>query len=146
MYVFLSVYIISITHKFHSRSKPTIVQESGLQINMQPLQVMPSASTSHASFMAPVSKLSICNSCKSSQYARSTLNPYLTIILTFLATILKHHKNLLQSACMESIASLCVTADVCTGSFMYSTYHPIVCNSRCRPWATSDIPVTGFGF
>jgi protein SMG6 len=26
-----------------------------------------------------------------SQYARSTLNPYLTIILTFLATVLKHY-------------------------------------------------------
>ena len=31
---------------------------------------------------------------KPSQYARSTLNPYLTIILTFLATILKHHPTL----------------------------------------------------
>ena len=31
---------------------------------------------------------------KPSQYAQSTLNPYLTIILTFLATILKHHPTL----------------------------------------------------
>jgi protein SMG6 len=31
---------------------------------------------------------------KPSQYARSTLNPYLTIILTFLATVLKHHPTL----------------------------------------------------
>ena len=28
--------------------------------------------------------------CKPSQYARSMLNPYLTITLTFLATVLKH--------------------------------------------------------
>ena len=31
---------------------------------------------------------------KPSQFARSTLNPYLTIILTFLATVLKHHPTL----------------------------------------------------
>jgi protein SMG6 len=31
---------------------------------------------------------------KPSQYARSTLNPYLTTILTFLATVLKHHSTL----------------------------------------------------
>ena len=31
---------------------------------------------------------------KPSQYARSTLNPYLIIILTFLATVLKHHPTL----------------------------------------------------
>jgi protein SMG6 len=31
---------------------------------------------------------------KPSQYARSTLDPYLTIILTFLATVLKHHPTL----------------------------------------------------
>ena len=31
---------------------------------------------------------------KPSQYAQSTLNPYLTIILTFLATILKHQPTL----------------------------------------------------
>lgn len=31
---------------------------------------------------------------KPSQYAQLTLNPYLTIILTFLATILKHHPTL----------------------------------------------------
>jgi protein SMG6 len=31
---------------------------------------------------------------KPSQYARSTLNPYLTIVLTFLATVLKHHPTL----------------------------------------------------
>ena len=31
---------------------------------------------------------------KPSQYARSTLNPYITIILTFLATVLKHHPTL----------------------------------------------------
>ena len=31
---------------------------------------------------------------KPSQYARSTLNPYLSIILTFLATVLKHHPTL----------------------------------------------------
>jgi protein SMG6 len=31
---------------------------------------------------------------KPSQYARSTWNPYLTIILTFLATVLKHHPTL----------------------------------------------------
>ena len=31
---------------------------------------------------------------KPSQYARSTLNPYLTILLSFLATVLKHHPTL----------------------------------------------------
>ncbi|TFK42921.1 hypothetical protein BDQ12DRAFT_299349 [Crucibulum laeve] len=31
---------------------------------------------------------------KASQYARSTLNPYLTVLLTFLATVLKHQQTL----------------------------------------------------